>query len=206
MKIIDYGRCHFNHTVNGQPENTKIIVDTLCADRDRANHTQDPCYGIKNGSKDYCGQYYGMASVFGENEFNSFRNNYSRVAGSFDYVNPATKNVSHDLRLLHTVNKYILKNFTIKYKDDNGTPEDETVTYDNTTPLNTPIKNVSEAIIALKKYTIGWTLAKFIEWTTGTPSPQAKYNKYGASSGWQKMGDFHIYEDQRNYKFIPTTS
>lgn len=49
----------------------------------------------------------------------------------------------------------------------------------------------------------GWIYQKFVEWSTGVASPDPILNKYGASTGWKKMGEFNIYEDQRNYEFIP---
>jgi ubiquinone/menaquinone biosynthesis C-methylase UbiE len=118
------------------------------------------------------------------------------------YINPYTKNVSHDLRLFDIVNKELLNNkFNIKYDLEYGTPEYQPVTYKK---ISDEIKNVTDAIIALKSILNIWTEIKFVEWISGTPSTEVRFNKYGSFDGWKKMGEFHIYEDQRNYTFIPT--
>ena len=210
MKIIDYGRCHFNHVVNEKTESTMEIVNSLCADTTN-DYTKDPCYvKFANGDEEFCGESIGMLSVFGENVFNKAINSFSRKEGTFHFVNPATANVSHDLRLLSYINK--VSNLTLNVKYDTGpggygTREEVVVSWNDTTPRSTIIQNVTDAMFCLKQQlTVGFTQAKFVEWSTGTKSPNKRYNKYGASEGWKKMGEFHIYEDQRNYEFIPTPS
>lgn len=212
MKIIDYGRCHFNHVVNGNVENTEMIVDTLCSDLSSPDYTKDSCYGISAyGYEKFCGETYGMRSVFGENEFIPQINTYGRNFGSFSYIHPSKNNVSHDLRLFNIINsKYDLlqtvPGTTILYEKYYGTPEYPNVTYDGVN--NKEIRNLSDAFIFFNKILTdspsrdSWTKTFFVEWSTNSPSSDNRYNKYGASGGWYKMGEFHIYEDQRPYEFI----
>lgn len=208
MKIIDYGRSHFNHQVNGQTENTKMIIDTLCANTSEPKYNQDACYSTDGQDEYFCGEEYGMSSIFGENEFIKDQNRHIKNKGSFFNIDPDTRNVSHDLRLLYIINKVKKLKMPIKYDDDFGTPEYENVTYDGST--NITIKNVTDAVLYLKdklngvNSNPGVISENFIEWSTNTPSPDVNYNKYGTSEGWEKMGEFHIYEDQRDYEFIPT--
>lgn len=199
MKIIDYGRAHFEHNVNGHVENTKMIVDNVCANSQLPDYDDDACYhGTPGSYETFCGEIFGMNSINGENSYDKITNKVTRDIGSFYYIHPSVKNVSHDLRLLYIIGQKININANVRFTDGAGTPEVEDVA----SPPISIIRNVTEAFLGLKMVN-AWTGVKFVEWKTKTPSPQAKYNKYGASTGWEKMGEFHIYEDQRPYEFIP---
>ncbi len=203
MKIIDYGRCHFNHEVNGKTESTMDIVNGLCADTTK-DYTTDPCYSkLYNNDEVFCGETFGMGSVFGENVFDKTSNKFSRRNGSFYYINPATKNVSHDLALLNYINEKYKMGINVNYETKNGlgTPEIESVSWTNTSPSDTIIQNVTDAALYLKKEITELSPIRLVEWITGTPSSNTYNNKYGMSEGWEKMGEFHIYEDQRDYEF-----
>ena len=214
-KIIDYGRNHFNN-VN---ISTRKVVENLCAVKTSPNYTTHECYDATNNS--YCGDGFGMGSVMGEQNYNQNTGQMTTHPGNFYYIDPINRNMSHDLRCINELNKkFATSPFgNIKYSNRFGTPERIQFNFANVhsnsvtqADMAMEILNVSDMSDYLKlclssnspQYPQTYTKIKFVEWSTGVPSQTSKYNKYGSSSGWVKMGDFHIYEDMRPYEFIPS--
>jgi hypothetical protein len=214
-KIIDYGRNHFN---DGNIS-TRKVVENLCAVKTSPNYTTHECYDATNNS--YCGNDFGMGTVMGEQQYNENTGQMTTLPGMFYYIDPISRNMSHDLRCINELNKsFQNKPFgNIRYNNRYGTRERIQTNFADVKPttvtqieMGREIWNVSDMSDYLKilltaksaEYPQTYTETKLVEWSTGVISPKLKYNKYGSSSGWVKMGDFHIYEDMRPYEFIPS--
>jgi hypothetical protein len=111
------------------------------------------------------------------------------------FLTPQRRNVSSDLRLLDIIKRNIssvrdlestfeLFLISVSFKEDYGTPENET---DDGNPLGM-INNVQGALLKLNHLISDPSITQY----------QDAYSK-----GLDKLGDLHIYEDNRPMKFQP---
>lgn len=201
-KIIDYGR---NYIYNPETKkNSKDFYSNLCM-----NCKAEECISYdknKDGvvsNLNMCGETTGV--FLGEYPDDAY--------GSFYYINPSKKNASHDLRFASDpqVKNYfaplsgMIPDHAINflYREHYGTPErltKSTAVKEINGKKRLDIIDVYSMTMFLKLTVNGWNDLKFNEWKTG--QPDVKYNKYGKD--WTKMGEMHVYEDQRPYEFIAT--
>jgi hypothetical protein len=115
-----------------------------------------------------------------------FRGEIGLPEGSKHYINPYKRNMSHDLRLVNLMKEILARDcgwhFSIQYESKYGTKEVENGTIPDV------IYNVNDMVEQLKQNLNIWN------------APD-QYNKY-LSPNWQKMGDMHVYEDRRPYRFV----
>jgi len=171
VKIIDYGRCFFvDDSETGVKHSSKQIYDTICK--------LDEC-------NPNCGKYSGYGVLAPEES-----------PGSFYYISASTRNMSHDLRLLHDINELIIvENFNeylhnelekIDYGVGLGFFHKEYGTKEQTETGTPRILNVIDAHNALKSVIITHKLA---------------FDKY--YEDMEMLGTFNIYESARSMEFVP---
>lgn len=202
-KIIDYGRCFYDidGVVTRQNSNVSDIFSRL-RPRPRLNTVQLPRDTADTSTNiiDYicniptcipdCGYRTGLGNITRQRGVSAtVRVPPSKQPDIFYWINPTTKNESHDLRALHGISYFLETHFedhigTVVYESMFGTPENINIPYN---PQTKDVRNVSDACIMLSG------MIASIDYN--------KYEQHQHANNISKAGDLYIYSDGRPYEW-----
>ena len=182
VKIIDYGRCFFNDT----PENNSLLLyNALCENRDCDETEQAKIKRkAKSGSARNCG-------------LNNGYNFLDEKTGRNYFISSQKRNESHDLRLLFNIREF----FSYYLTNYRGTLKDNLVNFINNVKYDAkfgtkemPSKYGSKTIYNVRD--AFWNLNQLVK-------QQQNPERY---LSLKKIGDLHIYADEKPAEFIPLTN